>query len=434
MKIVNLLRACLKKVVLFAVASLGVQTQSRAQLLPAPAKSGITHIVVVMMENRSFDHFLGWLPGAEGQQAGLAYSDSNSVNHSTYPLGGGTGGSNDYRGCGLTDPNHSYWGGRVEYDNGACDGWLRPGANPNDVFSIGYYGQQDLGFLGKAAPDWTVCDHYYAGIMAETYPNRFIQHAAQTDRITNSMTISRLPTIWDRLASSGYTRRYYFVDVPFLALWGTNYLDISQPFTNFVLDCQSGSLPNVAFIDPKFLDEDTGTSADDHPHADIRDGEQFLNQIYNAIRASTNWSSTVLVINFDEWGGFYDHLPPPIRLPVPAVQAAAGDLDGRIGFRVPCVVISPLARRGYVAVGQYDHTSVLKMIEWRFGLAPLTERDRDANNLAEVLDFAHPNLTSGTYTVPSGYVSPPCLPSGTPAEPEFDQLRILAIQFGFPSF
>ena len=384
------------------------QGQSGAPGLPAPANAGITHIVVVMMENRSFDHFLGWLPGASGVQAGLTFFDSNNIAHPTYPLGSSPGGSNDFRGCGLNDPNHSYWGGRVEYDNGACDGWLQPGANPNDTFSIGYYGQQDLGFLGQAAPAWTVCDHYFAAIMAETYPNRFMQHAAQTDRITNSMTTSSLATIWDRLAASGYTRRYYYVDVPFLALWGTKYLDISKPFTNFFTDCQMGALANLSFIDPKFLDENSGTSADDHPHADIRDGEQFLNQIYDAVRNSPNWPSTVLIINYDEWGGFYDHVPPPVRLPVPAIQAAAGDLDGRIGFRVPCLVISPVARRGYVATGQYDHTSVLKMIEWRFGLAPLTERDRDANNLGETLDFAHPNTATDTYTVPTGYVSPPC--------------------------
>ena len=221
---------------------------------------------------------------------------------------------------------------------------------------------------------------------------------------------------------------------PFVALWGSKYLDISKPFSTFLADCQTGSLPNVSFIDPKFLDEDTGTSADDHPHADIRDGEQFLNQIYNAVRTSPNWSSTVLVINFDEWGGFYDHVPPPVRLPVPAIQAAVGDLDGRIGFRVPCVIISPFARHGYVAKEQYDHTSVLKMIEWRLGLAPLTERDRDANNLAEALDFAQPDFPTDAYTVPSGYLSPPCLPSGTPAELEFNQLRTVASQLGFPGF
>lgn len=408
-----------------------VYSYAQSPSLPSPDRSGITHIVVVMMENRSFDHFLGWLPGAAGEQGGLTYFDSNNIPHVTYLLGSGPGGSNDFRGCGLADPDHSYWGGRVEYNGGACDGWLKPGANPKDTFSIGYYGQPDLGFFGQAAPAWTVCDHYYAGIMAETYPNRFIQHAGQTDRITNSMTVSSLTTIWDRLAASGYSGRYYFVDVPFLALWGNKYLNMSKPFTNFLTDCQTGILPNVAFVDPKFLDENSGTSADDHPHADIRDGEQFLNQIYNAVRASPNWTSTVLVINYDEWGGFYDHLPPPVRLPVPAIQAAIGDLDGRLGFRVPCVVISPMAKRGYVATGQYDHSSILRMIEWRFALTPLTERDRDAGNLAEVLDFAHPNPAAGAYVVPTGYVSPPCSPTPSTAVNAFTQLRGTASRLGF---
>ncbi|SRR5258708_5713580 len=96
--------------------------------------------------------------------------------------------------------------------------------------------------------------------------------------------------------------------------------------------------------------------------------------------------------------------------------------------------LSPFARRGYVAQRRFDHMSVLKMIAWRFGLAPLTERDSGANNLATVLDFSHPNLEAGAYTVPSGYVSPPCLPSGTPAEPAFGQLRTIASQLGFPKF
>src|SRR5258706_7338835 len=117
--------------------------------LPQPNKSGIEHIVWVMMENRSFDHFLGWLPRANGQQSGLAYLDANGTSFRTHPLSG------DYQGCGHPQPAHEYDTGRVEYDNGKCDGWLRAGNN--DDYAIGYYAQQDLAFLGNAAPSWTVC-------------------------------------------------------------------------------------------------------------------------------------------------------------------------------------------------------------------------------------------------------------------------------------
>ena len=106
------------------------------------------HVVVLMLENRSFDHFLGWLPGADGRQAGLTYTDRAGVAHSTHPL------APDYQGCLYSDPDHSYAGSRVEYDNGLNDGWLRAGNN--DVYAIGYYTQPDLAFLGQAVSEWTI--------------------------------------------------------------------------------------------------------------------------------------------------------------------------------------------------------------------------------------------------------------------------------------
>ena len=134
-----------------------------------------------------------------------------------------------------------------------------------------------------------------------------------------------------------------------------------------------------------------------------------MNQIYNALTTSPNWSSTVLVINYDEWGGFFDHVAPPVAS-VPAATRAAGIAEGinvndpkfgLLGFRVPNLIVSPLARRGYVSHDRFDHTSILKMIEWRFGLAPLTVRDATANNLASVLDFNHRNVSFNTYPVPA---------------------------------
>jgi phospholipase C len=353
--------------------------------LPPPARSGIDHIVVVMMENRSFDHFLGWMPRADGRQAGLTYTDAAGTTHSTYPL------APDFQGCAHPDPDHSYNGGRVQYNNGACDGFLRSGRN--DVYAIGYYRQRDLAFLGRAAPYWTVCDRYFAALMGPTFPNRLYMHAAVTDRITNTFSLSTLPTIWDRLAERGISRRMYYSNLPTLALWGSKYASVERPFNEFLRDCKNGKLPKVAFVDPVFTGTDEGTAGDDHPHADIRVGEWFLSRIYRAVTTSRNWARTVLIINFDEWGGFFDHVPPPL----------AQDVDPRYtlrGFRVPCLVISPYARRRYVAHGIYDHTSILKMIEWRWNLQPLSVRDAKANNIANVLDFKHRNLTAPRITAP----------------------------------
>ncbi len=353
----------------------------------------VEHIVVVMMENRSFDHFMGWLPGANGRPAGLAYTDLAGVAYPVYPL------APDYQGCNHPDPDHSHAGGLIEYNNGRCDGWLRAGTN--DLFSIGYYEQDDLPFLGNAAPAWTACDHYFAATLAETYPNRIYQHAAQTDRLENTLDLSTLPTIWDRLAAQGVSGRYYYSDIPFLALWGAKYSGISRPITDFAADCAAGTLPAVSFVDPSFQGEDAGLSNDDHPHADIRNGEVFLNDVYDAVTSSPNWPNTVMVMNFDEWGGFFDHVPPTAA-PIPAADAAAGNQDGLRGFRVPALVISPWARRGFVAPGLYDHTSVLRMIEARWELRPLTVRDAGANNLADVLDFSRKDLSVPQFDVPPG--------------------------------
>jgi phospholipase C len=396
----------------------------RNKALPAPHKSGIEHVIVLMMENRSFDHFLGWLPGADGRQAGLSYTDAAGISHPTYSL------APNYQGCGHPDPDHSYAGARIEYDGGACDGWLRAGAN--DVFAIGYYTQADLAFLGSATPAWTTCDKYFASILAGTFPNRFYQHSAQTDRLDDSLLpLSTLPTIWDRLASHGLSAKYYFSDFPFLALWGARYAGISHLVEEFFEDCLAGTLPKVSFVDPRFLLEEEGLSGDDHPHSDIRNGEFFLNSIYEAVTSSPAWPNTVLVINFDEWGGFFDHVAPT-RAPIPARDAALGS-DGLRGFRVPALVISPWSPRGTVAHGLYDHTSVLKMIEWRWSLRPLTVRDSQANNLAEALDFSAKNLVAPEFAVPAGPFGVPCsLVTAATSETAVAALQ-MAADFGFPA-
>jgi phospholipase C len=389
--------------------------------LPAPAESGIDHIVVVMMENRSFDHFLGWLPGADGRQAGLSFTDRYGRRHATFH-------QTRFASCGFHDPDHSYEGGRIELDGGRCDGWLKAGEN--DLLAISYYKQPDLSFLGQAAPYWTACDRYFAAVLAETYPNRFYQHAAQTDRLHNSTTISTLPTIWDRLAASGRTGRYYYSDIPFLALWGAKYLSIASPLARFLTDCAAGTLPDVSFVDPRFEDESSGTSNDDHPHADIRAGEAFLSRIYTAVTSGPKWANTLLVVNYDEWGGFYDHVAP-------GFAPDAHRYTARRGFRVPALVISPRARRHHVEHTVYDHTSILRAIEWRWGLKALSPRDAHANNIVTALDFAptEPDLTAPAISVPPLVPTPCASPTGQVGEDaEWSGLRRLAARNGWRVF
>ncbi len=395
--------------------------------LPRASSTGIEHIVVVMMENRSFDHFLGWAPGADGEQAGLAYPDESGAMVSTYPL------APDYQGCGHPDPDHSVEGGRVEYNGGACDGWLLAG--DNDEFAVGYYTAADLPFYARVVRRGVTLDRYFSAIMAETFPNRIYQHAAQTDRLSNTLDISTLPTIWDRLADAGVSARYYYSDLPFLALWGPKYLPISRPLSDFMEDAIGGNLPSVSFVEPRFLGESAGLSGDDHPFADVRDGQAFLDAIYTAVARSPQARNTLLVINYDEWGGFFDHVPPPTA-PIPEADLAAGATDGLLGFRTPAILIGPWATPGTVSSIQFDHTSVLKLIEWRWNLPPLTVRDETANNLALALDFTRKGSPAPSFSVPVGPFAEPC----TPELPEIDDeielasLVLIARDLGWPTF
>jgi phospholipase C len=323
------------------------------------------------------------------------------------------------------DPDHSYDGGRIEFNNGACDGWLRAGQN--DDFAIGYYTDADLSFFSGAARDWTVCDQYFSPIMAPTFPNRFYLHCAQTDRLTNSFELSSLPTIWDQLASRDLRGRYYVSDVPLLALWGTKYLSITRHISSFFEACVTGRLPEVSFVEPRFIEESTGISNDDHPHADVRDGQAFQNLIYTAVTSSPAWHNTLLVFVYDEWGGFFDHVAPTTA-PIPPADQLAGNSDGLRGFRVPCVVVSPFAQRNHVSHLLFDHTSILRFIEWRWRLDPLTVRDATATNLAELLDFGTRNVSAPSYVLNPG-------PYGTfcaPFEPDkWETVRRIASFFGF---
>lgn len=368
----------------------------------SPVGSGVEHIIVLMMENRSFDHMLGWLPGANGRQAGLSFTDSAGESHPTYHL-------TTFDGRSHPDPDHTYAGGRSEYNGGQMDGWLRTGAN--DTFCVGYYEEPDLPTLSALARNFTTLDNYFCSIMAPTYPNRIFQHAGQTDRLSNTPEVSTLPTIWDSLAKAGVSHTYYFGNVPFLSVWGDKYSGISKFYTEFLADCAAGSLPAVSFLDPSFTLLDDGDGNDDHPHADLRAGDAFLSEVYNAVTKGPGWKNTVLIVNRDEWGGFYDTVAPPRVIAPNHVDTDLVDGRALLGHRVPAIVISPFSMGNpatpRIDSNLYDHTSVLKLIEWRFGLPPLGARDAsdEVANLSQALDLT------------AEYAAPPLIPVIAPPKP-----------------
>jgi phospholipase C len=384
--------------------------QRRAHL-PSPRNLPIDTFVVLMMENRSFDHYLGWLPGADGHQAGLRFTDDSGQSFETRRL------APDFQGCGHPDPDHSWDGGRTQLNGGACDGFLRSG--DNDVFSISYYAEDDLGFIGHAAKAFTAFDRFHCSLMGSTLPNREYMWAAQSyGNVDNALPpqtqyTTGFPdtTIFAALDKAGVSNRYFFNDVPISALWGASRLAASGPIAEYYARAASGTLPHVSYVDPNFggsSGEEPGLSGDEHPHGDVRTGQAFMADVVHAFMESPQWERGALFIVYDEWGGFFDHVRPP-RVPDDRNDGDVNKDFGLMGFRIPAIAVSPWVRRGHVAHSSYGFESILKLIEYRFGLAPLTRRDAHAGNIGRSFDWASkPTLDVPDLPRPEHVVSMPC--------------------------
>src|SRR3954451_271132 len=215
--------------------------KQRHKFLPAPKNLPIDTFVVLMMENRSFDHYLGWLPKADGRQAGLTYTDKDGKAHQTHRL------TPDWQGCGHLDPDHSWEGGRTELNGGKCDGFLKA---ENDEYAIGYYSEGDLGFIQDAARTFTAFDRFHCSLLGSTFPNREFMHAAQSYGLKDNSFPPQAgypngfpweTTIWHALEQKQVSHHYYFSDLPVAALWGANGTAISSRVEDYYSACAAGT-------------------------------------------------------------------------------------------------------------------------------------------------------------------------------------------------
>jgi phospholipase C len=390
-------------------------------------------IVVLMMENRSFDHYFGWFPGADGNNQ-LQYPDENGDLHSTHPL------APDFQGCAFKDPDHGWEGGREEFNNGALDGFL----TTNDEYAIGYYLKDDLPFIPHAAEAFTLYDRYFCSILGPTYVNRHYQWSAQSGGSKTNVLPPpdlgwKFENIFDRAQALGVSVRYYNSDLPFAALYGSRSLPWIRPVAEFYADAAAGTLPNICFVDPPFRDGGggDGLSGDEHPAGDIRIGQAFMSDIVHAFmgQPTEKWARSAMFVNYDEWGGFFDHVAPP-KVPDDRESSDLAEDFGQTGFRTPTVAISPYARRGSVDHGTYTHESILKLISYRFGLGYLNKRHRYASNIGYSFDWENPDtdvpdLPDPDAPFPFGTTQPPAIacalqtgplaadtPTGRPADAE----------------
>jgi phospholipase C len=349
----------------------------------------IDHIVVVMMENHSFDNVLGAL----GRGDVLARTASG-VPNATNPDGHGhlIRSFHMPNPCQLhAKPSQAWNDSHTQYGGGTNQGFVVSNSGP---VAMGYFTPADLPFTNSLAATYPLADRYFASVLAQTYPNRRYLMAGTSLGQVNDTYPTALPpngTIFDSLDRHGISWKNYYTDVPSswsfigLATQPSNKARLAH-ISDFYDDCASGNLPAFSLVDPNF-----GVSSEENPQ-DVQYGDVFLSKVVNAATSGRNWSKTLLVWNYDEHGGYYDHVPPPPAVtpddipPTLSTEEVPGAFD-RLGFRVPAGVVSPYARKDHVSHTVYDHTSVLRTVEVKWNLPALTRRDAAANDMLDMLDF-----------------------------------------------
>ena len=404
---------------------------------PAAARlSQIEHIVVLMLENRSFDHMLGYLslPAALGGRGrkdvdGLRGPDIDFNEHSgqRYPIHhldrtAFNGEAEDPDHSGASVDEQLAGGGKGFVDNFARISAARAAKLgvpvPDPGLVIGYYDSEDLPVYDHLAAEYCVVDRWFSSVPGATWPNRLYSMCGQADpksgRDDASPPLYALPTFVRYLDEAEVDWRWYSFDPGTLRAADPEYrlshhdrfgyvdarkLSIDEEVIgkltekgSFLDDVAAGKLPPVSWIDPHFKDLRVlgPDSNDDHPPSDVIAGQDLILTIYHALSSnSATWSKTLLIITYDEHGGFYDHVPPP-----PAVDDHPD--FRRLGVRVPALLVSPLVQPGSTSSAllgpdfHFDHTSVIKTILTRFcqrdGQIPaLTARVAAANHLGSLL-------------------------------------------------
>jgi phospholipase C len=401
-----------------ALAGLPAGALQSATAAAAPARlSDIDHIIILMKENRSFDHYFGTMRGVRGfdDPQALRLPSGRDVFHQPDPQHA-DGYVLPFRlNCAATsaqrllDLSHDWGPLHASLNGGAMDQWIPAHRAANGVIApltMGYYTRDDLPFYHALADAFTICDGYHASILGPTHPNRFYLMTGTIDpdgrnggpALDNRGTHYTWETYPERLQRAGITWRVYhdtddygcnickffpaFADAaPTSELFHNLMRD--RPFDELLADLRSGDIPQVTWIVPP-------STVTEHPSYLPAAGEHHTAQVLAALWSNPAlWSRTALILNYDENDGLFDHVVPPRP-----VQGTAGEFVGTeqigLGFRVPCVVISPFSRGGYVCSQTFDHTSTLRLIEARFGveIANLSDwRRRTCGDLTRCFGF-----------------------------------------------
>jgi phospholipase C len=458
----DLLRAGAAAGALAGLDALAAPAQVLERALAAPAVCGslneIEHVVIFINENRSFDSYYGTYRGVRGfgDKKVSTLNDGSGKTIFAQPFPGAAGepygghllpfrfNTNNGGEC-TNDISHEWAAMHECWDAGALDKFLSVHLEVNGTRdgpnTMGYYTREDLPFFHALADNFTICDHYFCSVLGPTDPNRLYSMSATIDPegknggpLLQTLTSTRAqnygkftwPTYPEQLQAAGVSWKVYatpdgnFGDnvLPYFKAYQEDPHLIANALTptfpaEFIADCKAGTLPQVSWILATLVETE-------HPPAPVTYGEAALAEVLNGLTANPEvWAKTALFATYDENGGFFDHVPPPVAptgtpgeyLTVEPLPGIAGGIRGPIGlgFRVPMLVISPFTRGGLVCSKHFDHTSLLRFLERRFGpkVPNLSRWRRSATgDMTQAFNFAEP---------PNDTI--PALPSPSLADP-----------------
>jgi phospholipase C len=384
----------------------------------------IEHVVVLMLENRSFDCMLGRLYPDDPDFRGLTLKESNTYGATPIPVWNDPGIDAAAACIPKPDPGELFTDVNVQ-----LFGADPPPAGPPQMsgFAANYAGQKpskdgvprprdvlhyftpdQVPVISTLAKAFGVSDAWHASAPCQTWPNRFFAHTATSlGHVDNHTFPIPYPaaSIFHQLEKAGKSWRVYFHDMPQSSLLRDIWLYALFHFRGihqFLADAHNGALPTYSFIEPRYFADLflNNIENDEHPPANVLYGEQLTAMVYNAVRQSPCWKETLLIVTYDEHGGCYDHVPPPAAVPPDTNNQYGFDFD-RYGVRVPAVIISPYIPAGSkirpLANGggqpyPFDHTSIIATLRALFPSigANLTERDAAAPDLLSALSLPFP--------------------------------------------
>ena len=392
----------------------------------ASGLSTIKHIIFMLQENRSFDSYFGQLQAYASQKVPGSQINAGYDPNILLPLIGGGTGHPFHEPTDRTENLTPSWNESHFDIDQQSDGTFKMDRfaltthsvthnfDPTGLRALGFYDQTDLPYYYELATQFATSDAFHSSLLANTFPNRsYLFCATSQGRIRPDPAGHApwtCPTIFSSLQNAGVKWEYYYTDGIFLF----NFQDWSNPaiqtktskvqnLLNILASPTADQdLASVVFIDPG----SGGSGLDEHPDNDIQNGAAYVKSIIDALMASPAWHDSVFILAYDEGGGLYDHVPPFSVVPPDATppNLQPGDLPGDFtlsGFRVPLIVISPWVKPHFVSHTNRELTSILKLIETRFGLPPLTARDAAADDMTEFFDFVDP----------PAFLTPPALPA-----------------------